>query len=202
MTENNMIQDQDTINFLYEIKEQETKYHGRQTLHKILKNDDGSSPSNLKLQWLRSEGMGSVDLYDLSDSYYQIASKLLYKGELVPTSTTDWDNKPIQLISHFDNVNWGKTEDGNLIIYTLINNPNPEQEDEIIALNETHYASLDLLKKTTTVEDAPITLQNGSKITPILTNQGVIEYRKRQGGMPTTTVQKKEFNFFPWSPNN
>lgn len=177
---------------LSDLKQQDEPGAMRPQIHKVLnpKQAQDIAAPDIKLQWMYYAGMGDFALHDLrSEVEERAARKLIKEGILVPTSKQNlYGRHDIQRLTHFDDVNWGKTADGKLIIFNLTDFDScPEWPDEIITPDETHDAAIDYLKRRTgygkTMEDAPLTLRDGSQITPILTNRRLIEFRKRQQGL-------------------
>lgn len=176
---------------LNETKKQSEPGAMRPRLYQVLE-EHGEKPSELKLQWLFYAGMGDTALGNLRDDKHKQATRnLMSDGILVPTSIEDYYGiAQIQRLTHFDDVNWATNADGKLIIYKLTDFDNcPDWPDDIIIPDETHDAAIDYLRKQTeygkTMEDMPLTLRDGSQITPILTNRELIEYRKRQQNTPS-----------------
>ena len=160
----------------------------RPRMFKVLTNNN-TPTSHFKLQWMYYGGMGNFDLSNLhSPTQNKAAKQLIKDGKLVPTSTQEHYELKIQRLTHFDDVNWAKTPDGNLIIFNLCAfNNRPEWPDEVITPDETHDTAIASLKAKTeygkTMEDEPITLRDGSQVIPILTDTRLIEFRKRQQGL-------------------
>lgn len=164
----------------------------RPQLYSML-NKDGSQPSELKLQWMYYAGMGDVAFHDLAnDNEKAAALKFIAEGRFVPEEISDHYGRAIQRIKHFDDVNWGKKSDGNIIMYDLSHNDfRPDWPDMVITLDDRHKAALEALRKRMeysvsigkTWEDDPITLKDGTEVTPILTNLDQIHLRLRQKGI-------------------
>lgn len=176
-------------NLLSRIKAQHEPGPMRSQLYSML-DKDGKQPSDLRLQWMFYAGMGDVAFRDLSNKAEEKAArKFITEGRFVPEAIENHYGQVIQRIKHFDDVNWGKTADGDIIMYDLsFNEFQPDWPDMVITLDERHAAALEALRNRMeygtsigkTWEDDPITLKDGTEITPILTNLDQIHLRMRQ----------------------
>ncbi len=174
---------------LSRIKAQHEPGAMRPQLYSML-DKNGKPPSNLRLQWMFYAGMGDVAFHDLVNKAEEDAArKFIAEGRFVPEAIEDHYGRAIQRIKHFDDVNWGKTTDGSVIMYDLsFNEFQPDWPDMVITLDERHTAALAALRKRMeystpigkTWEDDPIMLKDGTEITPILTNLDQIHLRMRQ----------------------
>lgn len=157
-------------------------------LYQVLDDTTNGRPPDLRLVWLFYAGMGEIGVSEMKNpDEKQAAAELIEKGKLVPTMREyEGGTGKILRLTHFDDVHWGKTRQGDLLIYELSDNPNIP--DTIIRPGERHDAAIALLKERIkwgmAQEDDPVLLSNKrDKITPILTDEHVIQMRKRQKGL-------------------
>jgi hypothetical protein len=95
-----------------------------------------------------------------------------------------------QNIENFDDVHWAKLSDGRVVIYELA--ITEDRDDTLIIPTGLQIKGVELLEKRMgfslsigkTMEDDPITLKDGTEITPVLTNRDAAYLRLRQKGMP------------------
>ncbi len=161
----------------------------------LMLKETGEKTSSLKLRWMYYAGMGDVDFSPLSKKVEKNAAKQLIKeGYLVPMQKDNiYGVTHFQHLKHFDDVNWGRTKNGDFIIYDLSDNIHqPQWPDMVIRPDAQYDAAIEMLKSRIeyekTWEDAPLTLKDGTRITPILTDESVIKIRKRQTQKMVTSI--------------
>jgi hypothetical protein len=156
--------------------------------------DHGQKVSGLKLQWLSYAGMGDTHLSEYwVDNELEVAEALINEGRLVPTFKEDFYRvMQIQRVLHFDDVKWAKLSDGRVVIYDLA--IADDFEDQLIIPEGVQLKGVETLRRRMeisasytnigkTFEDDPITLKDGTTITPVLTDIHAIRLRARQKGL-------------------
>jgi hypothetical protein len=96
----------------------------------------------------------------------------------------------MQRIDNFDDVNWAKLSDGRVVIYELA--ITEDFKDKLIIPSGLQLCGVKLLEKRMhfglsigkVMEDDPVTLKDGTKITPILTDLRTAHLRLRQKAIP------------------
>ncbi|MBU6235698.1 MAG: hypothetical protein KGQ41_07615 [Alphaproteobacteria bacterium] len=141
------------------------------------------------VSWLYYAGMGDVDVSDASQADLPVIAKLRSEGYLVPTWADNiYGVKHYRLLTHFDDVNWGRDQTGRIVIYNFNQNDlHPEIPDPVIVPDASHATAIKQLEHRMqygkTMDDDAVILRDGSRITPILTDRRVIDMRRRQKGI-------------------
>lgn len=150
------------------------------------------------------QGGTELDFHTLKSAELKATKALIKEGRLVPTFTQQanpYDH--IQLLTHFDDVRWGRRESGETIIYSL--SLNPEWPDDILTLDSSHDAALEELNNRIryrkvlldhTILLKPETAQGMTRpeaITPMITDHHVIHLRERQASYLAPQARKPEY---------
>lgn len=139
-----------------------------------------------KLAWEFYAGMGDTALHDLQPEEAQTAQELLQSGKIVPCGTdTIYGQTNFFVIKHFDDVNWGKLQNGELIIYEMAHHTN--FPDTIIHPGPMQEAAVNVLAHRMEYADFadisysdPIRLRSGEVIQPIITDRNVSAMLQRR----------------------
>lgn len=141
--------------------------------------------SELKFQWYAAH---SGDYWSADPSEAIAAAELLEQGYLVPVLENPLKDKRVgesKLLKHFDDVCWGQTNTGKIVIYDLhgtMKNP-----DGLIYLDETHDAARRKLQAAIetqrVLKDSPVllnTTEGALVVEPLITDPAAISLRERQ----------------------
>jgi hypothetical protein len=161
-------------------------------------SESGQAAPALMFAWRASSGQGGVALSRLSGLEKPATLELLNDGMIVPTTIDSVESAPgepdykIRLWKHFEDVHWGKTPSGEIVIYNLSSSPSIGARDVVIDTGSAHTPALKklqgLLEGKTAIEDssriAVVTDNERIEITPIHTDSALVALRQRQQAYP------------------
>ena len=155
------------------VKAQDTPWKAQPRLCSVFREKGKNLPKPI-LKWALQGGEeeGGDIMIPLQGEQLETANRLLQAGCLVPTWKNSELGEVFHQVEHFDDLAWGRTENGAMVVYRL--NKDPEQLDDIMFAHEIpealrYYSERGI--EQTYMNGEAITLKGLGTVTPVLTRK-------------------------------